>query len=40
VLVDVSWKQGTGYKHLQMSTLSAIAQAKADYVADWKLNEK
>jgi type II secretion system protein I len=30
VLVDVSWKQGTGCKHLQMST----------YVADWKLNEK
>jgi len=30
MLVDVSWKQGTGYKHLQMST----------YVADWGLNEK
>jgi prepilin-type N-terminal cleavage/methylation domain-containing protein len=30
VLVDVNWKQGTGRKHLQMST----------YVADWKLNEK
>jgi type II secretion system protein I len=30
VLVDVSWKQGTSHKHLQMST----------YVADWKLNEK
>jgi len=30
VLVDVSWKQGTGHKHLQMST----------YAADWKLNEK
>jgi type II secretion system protein I len=30
VLVDVSWKQGSGCKHLQMST----------YVADWKLNEK
>ncbi len=30
VLVDVSWKQGTGHKHMQMST----------YVADWKLNEK
>jgi prepilin-type N-terminal cleavage/methylation domain-containing protein len=30
VLVDVSWKQGTRHKHLQMST----------YVADWKLNEK
>jgi type II secretion system protein I len=30
VLVDVSWKQGTCQKHLQMST----------YVADWELNEK
>lgn len=30
VLVDVNWKQGIGYKHLQMST----------YVTDWKLNEK
>lgn len=30
VLVDVSWKQGTGRKHLQMST----------YVAGRKLNEK
>jgi type II secretion system protein I len=30
VLVEVSWKQGTSHKHLQMST----------YVADWKLNEK
>jgi type II secretion system protein I len=30
ILVDVGWKQGTGYKHLQMST----------YVADRKLNEK
>ncbi len=29
VLVDVNWKQGTGNKHLQMST----------YVADRKLNE-
>ena len=30
VLVDVGWKQGTGRKHLQIST----------YVADRKLNEK
>ncbi len=30
ILVDVGWKQGTGCKHLQMST----------YVADRKLNEK
>jgi len=30
ILVDVSWKQGVGRKHLQMST----------YVADRKLNEQ